>query len=141
MEYVKDLIESKLKFVSEREEELIGDIEFMRNDLNATEEKLINIQKERTELTIYLKFFSQDIDESESSVIALAEGDTVETYVSKKVIVSTSQLAEALGLSDARIRMLAAEGAVIKVGQGAYDLPASVAAYIEYKSSKKTEGD
>lgn len=46
-------------------------------------------------------------------------------------IATTKEMSEILGLSDRRIRQLAEEGSLVRVGHGKFDLPASIQTYIE----------
>ncbi|MEC1744132.1 hypothetical protein [Schinkia azotoformans] len=52
------------------------------------------------------------------------------------MIVTTKEISEILGLSDRRIRQLADENALVKVGHGKFDLPQSIQKYIEYQVAK-----
>lgn len=53
------------------------------------------------------------------------------------LIVTTKQISEILGLSTRRIQQLANENALIKAKRGKFDLPASIAAYIDYLIDKE----
>ena len=54
-------------------------------------------------------------------------------------VVSSKEISKALGVSDARIRQLTKENAVVRLGHGKYDLPKSIKAYLAYMDSKRTE--
>ncbi|WP_205600751.1 type IV toxin-antitoxin system AbiEi family antitoxin domain-containing protein [Gracilibacillus sp. YIM 98692] len=57
-------------------------------------------------------------------------------------IVTTKEISEILNLGDRRIRQLANENALVRIGHGKYDLPASINSYIEYVVDReKPEGD
>ncbi|MBM7580021.1 type IV toxin-antitoxin system AbiEi family antitoxin domain-containing protein [Jeotgalibacillus terrae] len=50
-----------------------------------------------------------------------------------EMIVSAADISIILGLSQSRIRQLVKEDALVRVEHGKYDVPASIAAYIDYK--------
>lgn len=54
-------------------------------------------------------------------------------------IVSSEDISKIFGVTTARIRQLAKEKAVVRVGHGKYDLAKSFQAYIKYLESKKNE--
>ena len=57
-------------------------------------------------------------------------------------IVTTKEISEILNLSDRRIRQLASEDALVRIGHGKFDLPASIQAYIEYVINRdKSDGE
>lgn len=57
----------------------------------------------------------------------------------KSWIVTTKEISEILGLSDRRIRQLEAEGALVKITHGKFDLPASIRSYIEFLNEKNSD--
>ncbi|WP_404427292.1 hypothetical protein LG296_01610 [Ureibacillus chungkukjangi] len=56
-----------------------------------------------------------------------------------EVIVSSKEISLIFDVSESRIRQLAKENAVVRVGHGKYDLPKSFKAYINYLESKREE--
>jgi len=54
-------------------------------------------------------------------------------------IVSSKQISQIFGVSDARIRQLTKENAVIRVAHGKYDLQQSIQAYISYLENKRED--
>lgn len=48
-------------------------------------------------------------------------------------VVTSSEIAEILGVTERRIRQLTNDGALAKIARGKYDLPASIKAYIDYR--------
>lgn len=57
----------------------------------------------------------------------------------KNWIVTTKEISEILGLSDRRIRQLEAEGALVKIAHGKFDLPASIRSYIDFLNDKNSD--
>jgi phage terminase Nu1 subunit (DNA packaging protein) len=60
---------------------------------------------------------------------------------SEKRIVSTSELAEILGLSDRRIRQLEQIGAISKISRGKFNLSETIQQYIDWIKSQAIESD
>lgn len=59
----------------------------------------------------------------------------------KRIIVSTQKISEILGLSDRRIRQLANEGMLVRIGHGKFDLPASIQRYVEVLKEQNQTDD
>lgn len=59
----------------------------------------------------------------------------------KSKLVSTSELAEILGITDRRIRQLEKAGIISKISRGKYDLAAAVQQYISWIKSQYAETD
>lgn len=56
-------------------------------------------------------------------------------------IITTSEISEIFDLTDRRIRQLAKEGALVRVGHGKYDLPLSIRAYNDYSLAKNSSAE
>lgn len=61
------------------------------------------------------------------------------TFEGQKIIVSTKQLSEIIGVSTRRINQLEAEGAFAKIAHGKFDLALSIRRYIEFLTQKPKE--